>query len=256
VVLLEHVVRLLGDSPRRAEMLWRLGTALDLEQRYDEAAMRFREAAQHDPQFANAYVGLALACAHQGRWAEAVAANEQALRLLPGDRQTNFNLATALVSLGEVDRGVAQFRRTIELEPTAYEPYMALSAALGSCGRYAEALDVLSEGLRHTGGNWSVATRIIWLLAACPDEQLRNGAQAVMLGERLNEKSEGRNPAVLDALAAAYAEAGRFEDAAATARRAVEQADAQGAKEFAAEIRRRLGLYEAGQPYRGPGGLR
>ena len=56
-------------------------------------------------------------------------------------------------------------------------------------------------------------------------------------------------PGLLDTLSAAYAEAGRFEDAVKTAARAAALAEA-GNPALAAEIRHRIGLYEAGKRYR------
>ncbi len=56
----------------------------------------------------------------------------------------------------------------------------------------------------------------------------------------------------LDTLAAAYAEAGRFNDAAATAGEAAALAARQGDSQTAADVGTRLALYRAGRPYREP----
>jgi hypothetical protein len=57
---------------------------------------------------------------------------------------------------------------------------------------------------------------------------------------------------VLDTLAAAYAEAGRFPDAVATARAALKLAAKLDRPEWAKSVRARIALYEAGRAYRGP----
>ena len=59
-----------------------------------------------------------------------------------------------------------------------------------------------------------------------------------------------RHPRALDVLAAAMAEAGRNEDAIDIARRAIELASAQGRATLVDDVRRRLAMYEANQPYR------
>ena len=59
-----------------------------------------------------------------------------------------------------------------------------------------------------------------------------------------------RTPDCRDTLAAAYAEAGRFDDAVRTVRAAMEHKDAT--PEFRDEVRERAALYEAGRPYRVP----
>ncbi len=79
---------------------------------------------------------------------------------------------------------------------------------------------------------------------------MRDGAEAVRLAEQADKTTGGANPGVLDTLAAAYAEAGRFEEAQATARRAVELARAGEATALASQIEARLSLYAQGVAYR------
>ena len=74
----------------------------------------------------------------------------------------------------------------------------------------------------------SPAERSAWMLATNPNASVRNGAEAVELAQRAVELSGGREPAILDTLAAAYAEAGRFPEAVKTAQRAAALASARG----------------------------
>jgi len=54
----------------------------------------------------------------------------------------------------------------------------------------------------------------------------------------------------LDALAAAYAESGRFDAAVLTATKGLKLAIQHGLKELALGLKNRLQLYQAGHPYR------
>jgi hypothetical protein len=81
---------------------------------------------------------------------------------------------------------------------------------------------------------------------------LRNPDEAVVLAERAVSLSGRRDISVLDALAAAYAAAGRFEEAVATATAGVDAAAAAGATDVAARFRERLDLYRQHQAYRMP----
>ena len=65
-----------------------------------------------------------------------------------------------------------------------------------------------------------------------------------------------QRPDVLDTLAAAYAEAGRFPEALATARKALELATQQNNRALADALRAHIALYEAGKPYHQPPRLR
>jgi Flp pilus assembly protein TadD len=79
---------------------------------------------------------------------------------------------------------------------------------------------------------------------------LRNGAQAVTAARDAVQLSGGRDPSVLDTLAAALAEAGQFSEAVQTAGQAVQQAKSQGKAELAAKIQNRLNRYSANAPFR------
>jgi len=92
---------------------------------------------------------------------------------------------------------------------------------------------------------------LAWLLATAGDTGLRSGPEAVTLAERA-VAIDGRTPQSLDTLAAAYAEAGRFDRALVTAEEAVLLADAAGQKDQASEFRARALLYRMRQPYREP----
>jgi Flp pilus assembly protein TadD len=105
------------------------------------------------------------------------------------------------------------------------------------------------EALRH----FSVADWAAWALATNPNPALRNGAQALGLARQACQATENGRPDFLDTLAAAYAETGRWDEAATTARRALTLAERQD-RERARAIRERLRLYETGRPFReGPG---
>ena len=61
--------------------------------------------------------------------------------------------------------------------------------------------------------------------------------------------SGGRNPAYLDTLAAAYAEAGRFPEAVSTAQKALDLAEHQNRAPLVDGLNTRIKLYESQQPY-------
>jgi spermidine synthase len=90
-----------------------------------------------------------------------------------------------------------------------------------------------------------------WVLATWPEASVRNGMEAVALAERALRLSGGREPAILDTLAAAYAEAGRFPEAVETARRALTLATQQNQQPLAEALKGRIALYEGRSAFRG-----
>ncbi|HEY6071491.1 MAG TPA: hypothetical protein VIU85_08975, partial [Chthoniobacterales bacterium] len=91
-----------------------------------------------------------------------------------------------------------------------------------------------------------------WIMSAGPDESLRNNEVAVKLALKANQLSKQNNPVFVRTLAAAYAQAGQFENAIDTARRAAELANAQGVRDLAGEIAHDVDLYQQRTPIRDP----
>jgi len=87
------------------------------------------------------------------------------------------------------------------------------------------------------------------LLASTSDPRLRNGNEAVRLAERACQLTQYKEAALLYTLAAAYAEAGRFDDAIACAQKARVVALAKGQKEIADANEPLLELFKAHQAY-------
>ncbi len=94
-----------------------------------------------------------------------------------------------------------------------------------------------------------LANNIAWVLATCPEAKFRNGRRAVELATQVCAATGNQVPALLDSLAAAYAEAGDFDNAVRTATRALELTRRDAASSAPA-IEARLRLYKAGRPYR------
>jgi peroxiredoxin len=89
-----------------------------------------------------------------------------------------------------------------------------------------------------------------WIMATDSDESLRNGAKAVEYALRAVEVARDREPDVLGTLAAAFAEAGRFEEAVDTAEEAIRLAGEIGAKRIEKGLQQEVVFYRAGKPYR------
>jgi tetratricopeptide (TPR) repeat protein len=249
VVLLEHVLNLVGDYPQRSWMVRLLARALAAEGRFQEALVRYKEAVQVDPNNRDAYWELGLVAIHLKRWEDLAAADEKLYRFDPNDREVNLNLGTALVMLGEPERGIFHLKQVIRIDPKDYRGYCNLAKVLTSLGRHRESLRVLEEGMERTGGHRAIADRLAWLLATCPEQPLRDGPRALLLAEEISREAGGKDPRSLDVLAAALAESGQFDRAARTAREALQLCEARGTSESCGEIRVRLELYLADQPY-------
>jgi protein-disulfide isomerase-like protein with CxxC motif len=87
------------------------------------------------------------------------------------------------------------------------------------------------------------------LRATCPLASLRDGREAMEHALQASRLCQGAQPQVLETLAAAYAEAGWFPEAVATANKAVELAERQHDRAAAERLRTQLALFQAGKPF-------
>ena len=95
-----------------------------------------------------------------------------------------------------------------------------------------------------------VYINLAWLLATCPETSLRNGQKAVALAEAAQALAGIESPQLLDTLAAAYAEAGQYDEAVETAKRALALNATRNNHRLAEAIQSRLNLYVS--PFRLP----
>jgi len=94
---------------------------------------------------------------------------------------------------------------------------------------------------------------LAWQLATSPDAKLRDGTRAVKLAELACQQTQYQQTIMVGTLAAAYAEAGRFDDATAAAQKACVLAGQRGETNLLTRNQELLALYQKHQPYHEPG---
>ncbi len=237
-------------DPRDATVRCHLGRALLRLGKPEEAASEYREAIRVRPGYARAHDDLGVLLLQRGEAAAAVTEFREVLKLdsnYPGVRN---QLGQALAETGDLAGAAESFGLAVESEPSNADYRMNLGLAFQRLGRATEAAAQYQESLRLKAENPPVMNALAWLLATSAEDRVRDGAEAVRWAERLCQMVGRDNPELLDTLAAAYAEVGRYDEAVQTARRALELASGGQQTELADQIRARLKLYEAGQPYR------
>ena len=111
-------------------------------------------------------------------------------------------------------------------------------------------LEHYSKALRINPYYVEAYNNLAWIFSTNGDKDIRDGKKAVEMAEKAYRLSDGRDPFVLDTLAAAYAEEGRFIEAMEAARRGMDMALRSGENGIAEEIKERLELYKSNRPYR------
>jgi protein O-mannosyl-transferase len=197
-----------------------------------------------------AYRSLATELRDEGRLDDAIALYQTGLRINNSDMFGHNDFGVALYEKGRVDEAIAHYETALRINPTIASAHSNLGVALARKGREHEAMAHYQQAANLQPDNATFQNNLAWLLATSADGSLRDGKRAVELAQDANDLSGGTEPSVLDTLAAALAEAGRFAEADAVAQNALKLAQARGQKDLVDELRRQLKFYEAGQPYR------
>ena len=230
-----------------------LANLLARQGRLDEAVEHYGEALKVRPDYGEAHYNLANRLVQLGRLDEAARHYRQALKLLPNrDNRVEaiVALGNVLARQGQLDEAVEYYHQALTLRPNHANARNNLRKVSAEQARLAETLEQCRQALESKPDDVAAANNLAWLLATCPSAALRNGAEAIEIAGRASRLAGGDQPAVLDTLAAAYAEAGRFPEAIATARKALDLAVRQNKQSMADGLRARLALYEAGKPCR------
>jgi|CZKE01.1.fsa_nt_gi tetratricopeptide (TPR) repeat protein len=237
-------------NPNYAAAQNNLGAALVRMESFDEAAEHLRVGLDINPDSAEARSNLGVALMSAGRLDEAIAHLEKVVEANPKSAQVHDNLGRALAIKGKLDEAGAQWQAAAEIDAGDAEARFSLGDALYRQGKVEEALARWRQGLAIQPTNLEVVARMAWVLSTSREAPLRNGAEALELARRAVDLAGPQDPAVLDVLAAAYAETGRFPEAVETERRALDLASRQNKPSLAQAVKARAALYEAGTPFR------
>jgi tetratricopeptide (TPR) repeat protein len=240
--------RALSIDPRSHEALTNLASALATQGRLDEARPLYRQAAGRTIYSAETRYQLALLAEALALTGEVEPHCRGALEIEPNHLGACELLAARFRKAGQVEQGIEYFDHLTRQTPSAAAHKMQ-AELLEETDRLADAAEHYRQALALDPALPGLHAGLAWILATSPDSRLRNAREAIALAEEACRASPQRDPEALNALAAAYAEGGRFEDAARTAREAMEAALASGQEELAAHIRELGAIYARGRAY-------
>jgi tetratricopeptide (TPR) repeat protein len=248
----EYYRKTMEINPNYVAAHFNYGLIHYFQQRMNEALAQFNETLRLAPDHHQARTWIGRIFAEQGRPDEARQNFLQALELNPRSADAHYELGVLRMNEGETAAAIQHFQKVIQLKPDYVAVYGKLGLALASSHQPAEAIAQYRRALSFEPDAIEPLNNLAWLLATDPHPAVRNGGEAVELASRACLVTSNQIPYLIGTLAAAYAEAARFEDAIRTAGLAVEVATRQGQTNIAEKNRELQQLYEQRKPFRQP----
>ena len=243
------------------------------QHKYAEAVLAWKVAAAKDPSDARPYNNIGVALAATGKIDEAIENYNKALSMNNDSSQTHNNLGSALAEAGKYDQAMVQIQKAIELNSDNGAARINLGHLLEVTGHREEAIQQLTKGIELAPKNadghniygvilarqgklnqaiaeLQQAVDLAPRSAECRYNLGRAFAANGRFGEALPQfeaaasLSGGKEPAILQMLAAMYSEIGKYTQAITTAQQALELAEKQQNQELAAALRGNIALYE------------
>lgn len=273
------------DASPKAELSaaewFKKGTSHAAKRHYDEALEAYNKALKKDSLYASVYFYRAQVWEEKGKLKKAIKDYNKVLKINPGLEKAYNYRGNVWESRGKLDKAIRDYTKAIELNPELASAWHDRGNAWGKKGNYDQAISDFDKALEiapreaiiydKRGNAWArkgdygkaisdfdtalrispdlvtACNNLAWLLSTCPNASYRDGIRAVRLAQRALELSP--DVSSMDTLAAAYAEAGRFDDAVETMERLLlllYQRDPESLKSY----RKHLASYKSEKPWR------
>jgi protein O-mannosyl-transferase len=205
------------------------------------------DAVSKRPTNARARINYGINLMRTGRFREAESQMRVALDL-PSDQPTHarvlLQLGSSLCAQRRLGEGIPLLEQALFLDSTLPDAPAILGQAYLDAGDRLKGVIWLRRGLDRRPDEPEALKTFTWYAATTPGVSQADREFTVVTGERAVRLTNGQDVASLEALGAAYAAQGRFTDALATARRALQLAEARS-DGAATGLRRQIQYYES-----------
>ena len=218
-----------------------------------ESISNATKAIERNPTDAHLYLYRGQGYIMIGQFDKAISDYTKAIELNPMDADYYVTRGSLYFGIGQNDKAIADCTKAIdELDLRGTGPYMIRGNAYACEGQHDKAIADYTKAIEINPKASYAYNFKAWLLATCRDAEYRNGAEAVELAKKAVELNpEGY---ILDTLAAAYAEVGKFEDAITIQEKVIELVKREGkSNPLIDRFIERLKSYKAHKPWRESG---
>jgi tetratricopeptide (TPR) repeat protein len=212
----------------------------------DKASADVAAAIRLAPRFATAYYTRGSLRGNKRQLDQAIEDFSEAIRLNSYHLGAYQGRGWARSAKQQYEGAIADYSKLIEIAPRALGTRSARAGVWVAMGKYRRAVDDYLEEIALQPDDSSAYNDLAWLYATCRDSLFRNGLKAIEYATKACKLSEWKNAALLDTLAAGYAELGDFEAAGQWQAKARDLAPPNEKADFQS----RVDLYKSRKPLR------
>lgn len=177
------------------------------------------------PDDPDAYYNRGLTYRRMNQLENAAADYGNAIQLAPGYAKAYNNRGAILGRQGQFGAAIEDFNKTLSLAPQTASAIYNRGLAYYSQSQFALAITDFQNAIELDDSYGKAYAKLAWLRATCPDPEFRDGPQAVSLARKARILRGKGTSELYDVLAAAYAAAGKYDEAVKYQELAIELSD-------------------------------
>src|SRR5262249_10578790 len=148
-----------------------------------------------------------------------------------------------------LEDAIAEYHAALEIDASNVDARCSLARVLTETNRGADAVTEYRRALADGPDSAACLINFAWLLSAHRDSAIRRPDEAIALARRAASLENPPSVESLDVLGAAYAAAGQFDSAVATAVAALQRLERNPVNGLIDDVRERLALYRRHLPF-------
>jgi len=216
---------------------------------YSDGETLWRVTLARNPDAWLAHTDLGVLLDSRGQINDAIIQFKQALHINPDNAEACNALGNDMLIEGHPEEAISDFEKALDFQPGYAAAESNLGGALVATGDFKQASAAYEAAIKSEPYNEFYLNNLAWFLATCPQADFRNGHEAVQLAEQACKLTDYTQTQLIGTLAAAYAEAGRFDDAVAAAQKACDLATLHGEEDLLQKNQQMLQLYRTHKAY-------
>ena len=254
LLFLGNFIGCFNQDQQNINELLNLGIKNAEEGKFNEGIQHFNNVIEIDPDNYLAYYNRGLAYKNMNEYNNAIADFNYCIKVDSSDSWPYFQIGGVWCDQGDLEKGISFYSKAIEVNPNHIEPYGTRGIMKSMLGRLDSALDDLNTAIEidpqypmlyivraqkfqlrgdcqaviedyekvmsFDPEKFNTKGDIAWILAACPDKNIRDGEKALKLALEFPDSDHKHH--TFRTMAAAYADIGDFKNALTYQEKAVQ----------------------------------